>query len=104
MALDGTMLDVADTPTNVRAFGRPGTGRGAAAFPQIRAVALIDTGTHALCDVVLRPSRCGEVPAALRLLRSVGPGMRRGSCLPVGISYHDSCAAQNGGTPATEWA
>ncbi len=24
---------------------------------------------------MLRPSRCGEVPAALRLLRSVGPGM-----------------------------
>jgi hypothetical protein len=38
-------------------------------------VALIETGTHALCDAVLRPSRCGEVPAALRLLRSVGPGM-----------------------------
>ena len=38
-------------------------------------MALIETGTHALCDVVLRPSRCGEVPAAFRLLRSVGPGM-----------------------------
>ena len=75
MALDGTTLDVADTPANVRAFGRPGSGRGVAAFPQLRAVALIETGTHVLCDVVLRPSRCGEVPAALRLLRSVGPGM-----------------------------
>src|SRR5438128_9897255 len=64
-----------DTPANDRAFGRPGSGRGAAAFPQLRAVALIETGTHALCDVVLRPSRCGEVPAGLRLLRSVGPGM-----------------------------
>src|SRR5262245_24156667 len=75
MALDGTTLEVADTPANARAFGRPGSGRGAAAFPQPRAVALIETGTHALCDVVLRPSRCGEVPAGLRLLRSVGPGM-----------------------------
>src|SRR5713101_7317025 len=54
------------------AGGAPG---GDAAFPQLRAVALIETGTHVLCDVVLRPSRCGEVPAALRLLRSVGPGM-----------------------------
>jgi hypothetical protein len=60
MALDGTTLEVADTPANARAFGRPGSGRGAAACPQIRAVALIETGTHALCDVVLRPSRCGE--------------------------------------------
>jgi hypothetical protein len=45
------------------------------AFPQLRVVALIETGTHALCDAVLRPFRCGEAPAALRLRRSVGPGM-----------------------------
>lgn len=77
MAVDGTVLDVADTPANARAFGYPGSGRGTGhgAFPQIRAVALIETGTHALCDVVLRPCRASEAPAALRLLRSVGPGM-----------------------------
>ena len=77
MAVDGTTLDIADTPENARAFGRPTTHRGnrAGAFPQLRVVALIETGTHALCDVVLRPFRCGEAPAALRLLRSVGPGM-----------------------------
>jgi hypothetical protein len=28
VALDGTTLDVADTPANVAAFGRPGGGRG----------------------------------------------------------------------------
>lgn len=77
MALDGTTLDVADTPANERAFGRPGTqrGDGVGAFPQMRAIALIETGTHVLCDVVLRPYRGGEGPAGLRLLRSVGPGM-----------------------------
>src|SRR5258705_59709 len=77
MAVDGTTLDVADTPANARAFGYPGTGRssGRGAFPQLRLVALIETGTHALCDAVLRPCRGGEGPAALRLLRSVGPGM-----------------------------
>jgi hypothetical protein len=77
MAVDGTTVDVADTPANGRAFGYPGTGRstGRGAFPQIRAVALIETGTHVLCDVVLRPCRAGEGPAGLRLLRSVGPGM-----------------------------
>ena len=77
MAVDGTTLDVADTPANARAFGYPGTGRssGRGAFPQLRLVALIETGTHALCDAVLRPFRGGEGPAALRLLRSVGPGM-----------------------------
>jgi hypothetical protein len=77
MALDGTTLDLADTPANERAFGRPTTHRGhaAGAFPQLRLVALIETGTHALCDVVIRPFRCAEQPAGLRLLRSVGPGM-----------------------------
>ena len=75
MAIDGTTLDVADTPENDRAFGRPTTGRGAGAFPQVRVLALIEAGTHVICDAVIRPFRSGEVPTALRLLRSVGPGM-----------------------------
>jgi DDE family transposase/transposase IS4-like protein len=75
LAVDGTTLDVADTPANARAFGRPTTHRGRGAFPQLRLVALIETGTHALCDVVVRPFRGGEAPAARHLLRSVGPGM-----------------------------
>src|SRR5215213_4678664 len=75
MAIDGTTLDVADTPENARAFGRPTTGRGAGAFPQLRVLALIETGTHVICDAIIRPFRSGEVPTALRLLRSVGPGM-----------------------------
>jgi hypothetical protein len=75
MAIDGATLDVADTPENDHAFGRPTTHRGAGAFPQVRAVALIETGTHALCDVVVRTFRGGEAPAGRHLLRSVGPGM-----------------------------
>jgi Insertion element 4 transposase N-terminal/Transposase DDE domain len=75
MAIDGTTVDVADTPENDRAFGRPTTGRGIGAFPQIRVLALIETGTHVICDAIVRPCRSGEVPTALRLLRSVGPGM-----------------------------
>jgi hypothetical protein len=75
MAIDGTTIDVADTPENDRAFGRPTTGRGAGAFPQIRVLALIETGTHVICDAVIRPFRTGEVPTARHLLRSVGPGM-----------------------------
>ena len=75
MAIDGTTLDVADTPENDRAFGRPTTKRGDGAFPQIRVLALIETGTPVICDAVIRPFGTGEVPTALRLLRSVGPGM-----------------------------
>lgn len=75
MAIDGTTIDVADTPENDQAFGRPTTKRGDGAFPQIRVLALIETGTHVICDAVIRPFGTGEVPTALRLLRSIGPGM-----------------------------
>jgi hypothetical protein len=75
MAIDGTVLDVADTPENARAFGRHTAGRGAGAFPHLRVLALIETGTHIICDVVLRPWRSGEVPTGRHLLRSITPGM-----------------------------
>lgn len=76
MAIDGTVLDLPDTPENDRAFGRPTTGRGeqVGAFPHLRLVWLVEAGTHVLCDLILRPSRGGEAPAARRLLRSVGTG------------------------------
>ncbi len=42
MALDGFTIDVADTPRNERAFGRPGTRRAPGAFPQARVLALCE--------------------------------------------------------------
>ena len=35
MAVDGFVLNIADTPANEKAFGRPKTGRGLGAFPQV---------------------------------------------------------------------
>jgi hypothetical protein len=77
MAIDGTTLDLPDTPDNARCFGRPSTNRGlgVGAFPQLRIVWLVEAGTHLLCDAVLRPYFRGEAPAARQLLRSVGTGM-----------------------------
>jgi hypothetical protein len=46
--MDGTTLDVADTPDNDEVFGRPGAARGRAGFPKIRLVALVENGTHVL--------------------------------------------------------
>lgn len=48
VSLDGSTLDVADTKENEKAFGRPGASRGSAAFPKIRFVALLESGTHVL--------------------------------------------------------
>jgi len=75
MAIAGTMLDVADTREHDRAFRRPTTGRGTGASPQIRVLALIETGTHVIGDAVIRPFRSGAVPTARHRLRSVGPGL-----------------------------
>ncbi|MGH9154997.1 MAG: transposase domain-containing protein [Acidimicrobiales bacterium] len=42
VSIDGSVLDTPDTPDNVDAFGRPGSGRGESAFPQLRVVALAE--------------------------------------------------------------
>jgi hypothetical protein len=75
VALDGTTLDVADTPANVAAFGRPGGGRGQGAFPQVRVVGLVECGTHAVVDAAMGGLHLGETSLAPSLARSLGPGM-----------------------------
>jgi hypothetical protein len=77
LALDGTCLDVADTPANAAAFGRPGTGRGqgVGAFPQVRLVGLAECGTHAITKVAVGPCTTGETSLAPRVLGGLGPGM-----------------------------
>ena len=80
MAIDGTTLDLPDTPENDRAFGRPsttlkdGTVRSGP-FPQVKLVWLIEVGTHVVCDLLVRPCATSEVPLARRLVRSVEAGM-----------------------------
>jgi hypothetical protein len=48
VSLDGSSLDVADTAENAKAFGRPNGPRGSGAFPKIRFVGLLESGTHVL--------------------------------------------------------
>src|SRR3954469_23064257 len=54
MGLDGTTLDLPDTPDNARTFGRPTTGRAEGAFPQVRLLALCELGTHAVCGLAIK--------------------------------------------------
>jgi hypothetical protein len=77
MSLDGTCLDVADTPENEAAFGRPGSGRGhgVGAFPQLRLVALAESTTHAVVDAALGPYTSSEPVLAERLWGSLESGM-----------------------------
>lgn len=76
MAVDGTLLDVPDSIANARVFGYPGSRCGnRAAFPKVRLVMLIEAGTHLITDALLCPYRMGERVRALKLLRSIQPGM-----------------------------
>jgi len=63
--VDGSTLRIADTPENDSAFGRPGSSRGgAAAYPQLRFVALLALRAHLLAGLALSPYTTGEVPLA----------------------------------------
>jgi Insertion element 4 transposase N-terminal/Transposase DDE domain len=76
MAVDGTAFDLPDTDANARVFGYPGTRAGTeASFPKARLVLLVEAGTHLITDALLSPYRMGERRKALKLLRSVEPGM-----------------------------
>jgi hypothetical protein len=75
MAIDGTDETLADTPANVRTFGRHTSGRGEAGYPQLKAVYLEEVGAHAVVDAGFWPIHTGERKGGYRLLRSVGKGM-----------------------------
>ena len=74
MALDGFTLNLPDTPENDRAFGRPGSSRSPAAFPQARVLALCEAGTHVLWRALVKRYRCGEVTMTPYLLRQLQAG------------------------------
>jgi hypothetical protein len=76
VAIDGTCLDVADTPANDAFFGRPGVMKGErAAFPQARVVAVAECGSHAIIDAAVVPYAVSENAAAGELLDRLQPGM-----------------------------
>jgi hypothetical protein len=76
VAIDGTCLDVPDTPVNDKHFGRPGTNKGErSAFPQARVVALAECGTHAMFEAVIGPYTASENALSAELLVKLTPGM-----------------------------
>lgn len=75
MAIDGTVLDLPDTPENVRVFGKHNSPRGTSAWPQARVVGISECATHAVCEAGVWPHDFDERAAAQRLLRGVGEGV-----------------------------
>jgi hypothetical protein len=71
VAWDGTGMDVPGTPQNAQAFGGPAGGG-----PQLRLMALIECGSHALLDAAFDGfARASEQVLARRLLHALRPGM-----------------------------
>lgn len=66
---------MADERANEAAFGRPGASRGTSAFPQLRFVSLVESGTHVLFGTRLGPYATGEVTLAKEVLGALRPDM-----------------------------
>ena len=76
VAIDGTCVDVPDTPENADFFGRPPSSRGEqSASPQARLFAVAKCGTHAMFDAVVGPCRTSEIEMARELAGQLEPGM-----------------------------
>lgn len=74
VSLDGSTLDVADTAENNKAFGRPGASRGSSAYPKIRFVGLLESGTHVLWAARMGKYKTDEITLA----SAVVPALRKG--------------------------
>jgi hypothetical protein len=76
VAIDGTCLDLPDTPANDTHFGRPGMNKGErSAFPQARVVALAECGSHAMFEAAVGPYTTSEAGLSAELLTRLRPGM-----------------------------
>ena len=75
VSLDGSTLDVADEKGNDEAFGRPGSGKGKSAYPQIRFVSLVENGTHVLFGSRMADYSTSEITLAKTILISLHKGM-----------------------------
>ena len=75
VSLDGSTMDVADEQANDAAFGRPGASRGSSAFPQLRFVCLVESGTHVLFGTRIGPYATGENTLAKDVLSGLDSTM-----------------------------
>ncbi|MER6299834.1 IS4 family transposase [Kitasatospora sp. NPDC001539] len=75
VAIDGTYLDVPDTPATRAHLGKGSNRFTTAGYPQICLTALVACGTRAVLDAAFGPRTTGETTYGRRLLRTLRPGM-----------------------------
>ena len=74
VAIDGSVFDVPDTKGNA-GFRKQENGAGKAAFPQVRAVAMIEIATRLVVDVEFGPSAgSNELPLAKAIFSRMSSG------------------------------
>lgn len=75
VAMDGSKFELPDEADNEAYFGRPGSSKGVAGYPQAQCAVLVECITHALLAANLGPYRTGEWEICEPLLPSLGPDM-----------------------------
>lgn len=90
VAIDGSNVEVADEPGNIKAFGYPGSRTGHARYPQAQCAVLVECASHAILAANLGAYRASEWEICQPLLASVTAGML--------------CLADRGFNGYTHWA
>ena len=76
IALDGSSLNVPDTPANQKRYGKASVaGKKSSPLPLVRLVALCEIGTHVLFAARMAAWKVSEVALARQLLGRLEPGM-----------------------------
>jgi hypothetical protein len=76
VAIDGTIMSVADSAANLAVYSKQRGGRnGDSGYPMLRLLVLVSCGTRTVIDAVFRPFSDGETTCAPLLLPSLRAGM-----------------------------
>ncbi|MFD4144717.1 IS4 family transposase, partial [Streptomyces sp. NPDC058572] len=75
VAIDGTFLDVPDSPLHRARLGKGSNQYATSGYPQICLTALVACGTRAIIDAAFGPRSHGETVYGKRLMRSLHQGM-----------------------------
>jgi hypothetical protein len=76
VAVDGTIMTVADSEANLAVYSKQRGGKnGASGYPMLRLLVLVSCGTRTVIDAVFSPVSKGETTCAPALLASLHAGM-----------------------------
>src|SRR6201986_4949736 len=76
VAIDGTIMSVADSEANLAVYSKQrGGSNGGSGYPMLRLLVLVSCGTRTVIDAVFGPVSSGETTYAPGLLASLHAGM-----------------------------